>query len=133
MLLRRSSLLGLALAVVLAKPASGAVPTDPAAKAKVVGQPAALQVQPAVIQLNGPRAQQQLVITGKYADGTVRDLTAFADITLEGDAAAVASPSPASPAASAPVGANAPKAPAPANDSLVNRVRHFVRKLWPSS
>jgi len=52
---------------------------------------------------------------------------------VEGDAAAVASPSPASPAASAPVGANAPKAPAPANDSLVNRVRHFVRKLWPSS
>src|SRR5207247_1817525 len=47
------------------------------------------QVQPAVIQLNGPRAQQQLVITGKYADGTVRDLTAFAEITLEGDAAAI--------------------------------------------
>ena len=89
MLLRRSSLLGVALAVVLANSANGAVPTDPAAKAKVIGQPAALQVQPAVIQLNGPRAQQQLIITGKYADGTVRDLTAFADITLEGDAAAL--------------------------------------------
>jgi Protein of unknown function (DUF1553)/Protein of unknown function (DUF1549) len=89
MLIRRFSLLGVALALTFANTSSAAVPTDAAAKAKVVGQPAALQVQPAVIQLNGPRAQQQLVITGKYADGTVRDLTAFADITLEGDAAAM--------------------------------------------
>ena len=46
---------------------------------------------------------------------------------VEGEAAAAAPP------ASPPVTANAPKAPAPDNDSLVNRVRHFVRKLWPSS
>jgi hypothetical protein len=89
MLLRRSPLLGLCLACLLAQPASGAVPTDPAARAKVIGQPAALHVQPATILLNGPRAQQQLVVTGKYADGTVRDLTAFVNITLEGDAATV--------------------------------------------
>jgi hypothetical protein len=77
----------LGLATLIAKPAAGALPTDPAKKAQVIGQPTALAVQPATIVLNGPRALQQLVITGQYADGTVRDLTAFADIKIEGDAA----------------------------------------------
>lgn len=50
---------------------------------------------------------------------------------VEGDAAPVpATPSP--PPAPSPVTANAPKAPAPGNDSLVNRVRNFVRKLLPN-
>ena len=49
---------------------------------------------------------------------------------VEGDGVAVAPPGP--PPASSPVTANAPKAPAPSNDSLVNRVRNFVRKLLPS-
>jgi Protein of unknown function (DUF1549)/Protein of unknown function (DUF1553) len=31
--------------------------------------------------LAGPRATQQLVVTGRYADGTVRDLTPFAKLT----------------------------------------------------
>jgi hypothetical protein len=82
-------LLGVVLAIAVARPAGAAVPTDAAAKAKVIGQPAALQVQPATILLNGPRAQQQLVITGKYADGAVRDLTAFAEYAVEGDAVVV--------------------------------------------
>jgi hypothetical protein len=66
-----------------------AVPTEPAKKAEVIGQPTAIAVQPAIVNLTGPRALQQLVITGQYADGTVRDLTAFADIKVEGDAAAL--------------------------------------------
>jgi len=48
---------------------------------------------------------------------------------VEGDATAAPAPTTA-PTQDA---ANAPKPSAPANDSLVNRVRHFVRKLWPSS
>ncbi len=48
---------------------------------------------------------------------------------VEGNATAAPAPTTA-PTQDA---ANAPKPPAPANDSLVNRVRHFVRKLWPSS
>jgi hypothetical protein len=84
--LRSPSVLSLAIAFCAAVPASASVPTDAAAKAKVIGQPTSLRVQPATILLNGPRAQQQLVVTGHYADGTVRDLTAFADISLEGDA-----------------------------------------------
>jgi len=49
---------------------------------------------------------------------------------VEGDGVAVAPSGP--PPAFSPVTANAPKAPAPSNDSLVNRVRNFVRKLLPS-
>jgi hypothetical protein len=47
---------------------------------------------------------------------------------VEGEAAGAVTP------ASAPNqdAANAPKPAAPASDSFVNRVRHFVRKLWPS-
>ncbi|MCI0681890.1 MAG: DUF1553 domain-containing protein [Gemmataceae bacterium] len=88
MLLRRSTLLGVVLAIA-ATPAGAAVPTDAAARAKVIGQPKALQVQPATILLNGPRSQQQLVVTATYADGAVRDLTAFAEFAVEGDAVAV--------------------------------------------
>ena len=47
---------------------------------------------------------------------------------VEGEA-----PAPVTPAPAATQGAaNAPKPSAPASDSLVNRVRNFVRKLWPS-
>src|SRR5262249_60695063 len=45
--------------------------------------------QPTTILRNAPRAQPQLVVTAPYADGPARDLTAFADITLEGDAVAL--------------------------------------------
>src|SRR4051812_39984077 len=63
--------------------APAALPTDPKELARLIGQPTALEVKPAAISLNGPRAGQQLVVTGKYADGTVRDLTAFAAYSNE--------------------------------------------------
>src|SRR5437879_5688469 len=70
--------------LLLAVPVSrAAVPADPAERAKVIGQPVALVVQPAVVQLTGQRGLQQVVVTGKYADGSVRDLTAFCEITVE--------------------------------------------------
>jgi hypothetical protein len=59
------------------------LPTAPDARAKVVGAPTALIVQPEKITLNGPRATQQLVISGRYVDGNLRDLTHFADVTVE--------------------------------------------------
>src|SRR5206468_3941059 len=31
----------------------------------------------------GPRARQQLTVTGRYADGSVRDLTAFCELSCE--------------------------------------------------
>ena len=68
-------------------PARAGIPDDPAARAKVIGQPTAILVQPETIALNGPRAKQQVVITGKYADGFVRDLTPFAELSIEGDVA----------------------------------------------
>jgi hypothetical protein len=70
----------LALAVTAA-PAS--VPNEPAKIAPLVGQPTALTVQPEAITLAGPRALQQVVVTGKYADGTVRDLTPFCELAPE--------------------------------------------------
>jgi Protein of unknown function (DUF1553)/Protein of unknown function (DUF1549) len=59
------------------------VPTDPKETARLIGQPTSLEIKPATVNLDGPRAGQQLVVTGKYADGTVRDLTAFAAYTNE--------------------------------------------------
>ena len=49
---------------------------------------------------------------------------------VEGVVVAAATPPPSS---TPPAAANAPKPAAPASDSLVDRVRNFVRKLWPSS
>jgi Protein of unknown function (DUF1553)/Protein of unknown function (DUF1549) len=66
-------------------PASAAVPSNPKEREGVIGQPASLEVRPAAVALDGPRAVQQLVVTGKYADGTVRDLTSFVAISAPGE------------------------------------------------
>ncbi len=73
----------LGLGCVAATPAYGDLPTAPEVRAKVLGQPAAITVQPDKITLSGPRATQQLVISGRYADGNLRDLTHFAEVAVE--------------------------------------------------
>jgi hypothetical protein len=75
-------LTSLAIPLILTLPVTAAVPTDAPTRAQIVGQPVALAVQPAAITLNGPRALQQVVITGRYADGSVRDLTPFCDLRI---------------------------------------------------
>ena len=62
---------------------NAAPPVDPADRAAVAGQPAALEVYPPTVTLSGIRDARQLVVTGKYADGTLRDLTSVATARLE--------------------------------------------------
>jgi hypothetical protein len=60
------------------------------AEAVVIGQPVALQVQPESIKLCGRHAYQQLIVTGSYAEGRVRDLTGLCRMRSESaDIAAV--------------------------------------------
>ncbi len=82
----------LALSVFLASAVStrADVPTDPAARAKIIGTPTKLLVHPDKLTLSGPRSTAQPVVTGVYADGTVRDLTHVADLKLDGAAATIA-------------------------------------------
>lgn len=77
---------GVALGLFLAWPIAtrADVPTDPDARKKIVGTPKELKVQPEKIVLSGPRATAQPVVNGIYADGTVRDLTHFADLKVDG-------------------------------------------------
>ena len=70
-------------------PAAAAIPSDPAKQAAIVGQPMALLVQPETITLAGPRIRQQVVITGRYADGSVRDLTPFCTLSCAEDLVAI--------------------------------------------
>jgi Protein of unknown function (DUF1553)/Protein of unknown function (DUF1549) len=63
--------------------AEASPPNDPALKSQLVGQPMALVVQPRNITLAGPRAMQQIVVTGIYADGGIRDLTPFCEMAAE--------------------------------------------------
>ena len=49
---------------------------------------------------------------------------------VEGVAAAAVTPAP--PASTPAAAANAPKPAVPSSDTFVDRVRNFVRKLWPS-
>lgn len=64
-------------------PATASVPQDANERAKAIGQPTAIEVKPAAVNLDGPRGMQQLIVTGKYADGTVRDLTPFANFVVQ--------------------------------------------------
>lgn len=79
---RWTALVALALGVTVSA-AHAAVPEKAAERAKAIGQPTGLVVQPAAINLSGPKSTLQLVVTGKYADGSVRDLTAFCDAVAE--------------------------------------------------
>src|SRR5262245_16473558 len=76
-------LLVLAVNVALSAPVNAGLPKDAAAKAPLIGQPTGLVVEPVNITLAGPRSLQQVVISGKYADGSFRDLTHFAELSVE--------------------------------------------------
>src|SRR5687767_6730760 len=63
-----------------AKAASSAAPAA-TAPARPLSPPArllSLSAEPAAVRLTGAGARQQLVITGKFSDGTERDLTGSA-------------------------------------------------------
>jgi hypothetical protein len=79
----RRTIFALTLSCGFSAAAYAELPADAAQRAKVVGQPVGLVVQPAAVALKGPRSMQQLIVTGTYADGTSRDLTAFADYRIE--------------------------------------------------
>jgi hypothetical protein len=69
-----------------ALPCAVAAPTE-GDHASAVGTPVSLVVHPQAIRLAGPRAMQQIIVTGRYADGSERDLTPFC--ALSADAADV--------------------------------------------
>ncbi len=64
-----------------------------------VGTPTEIIVDPAKFELNGTRAQQQIIVTGKYANGEMRDLTTVAVFTSSADAVSKVDRSVAKPVA----------------------------------
>src|SRR5262249_1428471 len=87
---RHTRLLAAATLLAAALPAAASLPGEPPKRAEVVGQPQALAVQPEAVVLTGPRSHVQVAVTGKYADGNVRDLTHFGELSVEGGVATVA-------------------------------------------
>lgn len=71
--------------------AESAAPPAKGRPADVVGAPVKITVEPAVIALQGPRQFQHLLVTGHYADGSVRDLTRSAQYVPLDPKVAVAS------------------------------------------
>lgn len=55
------------------------IPTESDDRLSVIGKPISLEVLPAAMTLSGPRANQQVLVTGVYADGSVRDLTSLSE------------------------------------------------------
>lgn len=58
------------------------VPTEPAQRALIIDKLSAIEVEPKSIDLDGPRASRQLLVTGLYPDGSKRDLTALCDLKV---------------------------------------------------
>src|SRR5262249_27970437 len=67
----------------LSGPAPASPPLDPKERAEVAGQPATIEAGPASVTLSGVHDARQMVVSGKYADGSVRDLTAVATARIE--------------------------------------------------
>ena len=77
-----TSLLVTALIVAMSTAVMAAeAPTE--AQENVGANLAAIAVSPARFQLEGPRSTQQLLVTGRYADGSLRDLTRDARYRLD--------------------------------------------------
>ena len=55
-------------------------PLSPEDRAAVIGSPSEVIVSPNTVTLSGPRDVRQLVVTGKYSDGTLRDLTTVVQV-----------------------------------------------------
>jgi hypothetical protein len=66
-----------------ASPAFAAPPVGAEERKEIAGQPTTLEIAPGDVKLSGVRDARQLVISGKYADGSLRDLTALADVKVE--------------------------------------------------
>jgi len=77
------AVLAICLAACALSGTRASVPDDTAVRAQIIGRPTALVVQPQAITLSGPRAIQQIIVTGIYADGSMRDLTPFSTISAE--------------------------------------------------
>src|SRR5579872_2199078 len=80
-----STLNGLAalLLAALAAPAFAAPPIDPGERKAVAGEATAIEILPGTVSLSGIRDARQVVVSGKYADGSVRDLSAVSDARVE--------------------------------------------------
>lgn len=76
---------GMALTLLALSPgfALAGPPVEPGERKAAIGQPDGVSVFPERVSLSGVRDARQLVVSGKYADGSVRDLTAVADVTVE--------------------------------------------------
>lgn len=59
------------------------LPSNSTEIAKVVGTPTSIQVLPTEVNLSGPRATRQMLVTGQYADGSIRDLSPFVVMSAE--------------------------------------------------
>ncbi|MFO0824566.1 MAG: hypothetical protein U0792_15850, partial [Gemmataceae bacterium] len=73
-------------AILLTAFASSTVAAPPVGaeeRKEIAGQPTAIEIAPGDVKLSGVRDARQLVISGKYADGSLRDLTALADVKVE--------------------------------------------------
>jgi hypothetical protein len=46
-------------------------------RTSIIGKPLSLAVHPQTIYLTGPRSMRQLLVTGRYSDGSERDLTTY--------------------------------------------------------
>jgi len=64
-------------------PSPAAVPTDAKERAGMIGSPTSIIVLPGSINLVGTRAHQQIVVAGRYADGSLRDLTPLCDVSCK--------------------------------------------------
>ncbi|MCU0703130.1 MAG: DUF1549 and DUF1553 domain-containing protein [Fimbriiglobus sp.] len=79
--MRRRAALAIFLFVPSFSPA--AFPTDEESRKKITDRPAELAVATPEVFLVGPRAAHQLIVTGKYSNGLVRDLTPFVAVAVE--------------------------------------------------
>ena len=80
---RHSLMLSATVLFSFALPAQASLPQDDAERAKIVGTPVKLTTTPDTVALDGQRDGRQIVVSGSYADSTVRDLTPFVAAKVE--------------------------------------------------
>ena len=58
-------------------------PVEPEKRTAALGQPDTLKIEPGTVDLSGPRARRQVLVSGSYGSQIVRDVTGLVTLSIE--------------------------------------------------
>ena len=78
-----SRIFGVAMVLLASSQVRAGWPVEPEKRAAALGQPDALKIEPGTVDLSGPRARRQVLVSGSYGPQSIRDVTGLVTFSVE--------------------------------------------------